>query len=296
MPTTDLPAVDLQHPECDPPDCPSWAKELVPPAIQPFRGRNGLPEEYRRRPGVSGESVAGIDRYHANHIVIHRPETARFLRDSYTPTSVNDFVPGRLPNIEVEASRLAQGCSSQREVLQRLLVDGVSRVRHPDMPPCGPDVPPDRNLDDEAIWASGAGWCNEQARVLVRLCQACGIAARLVFLYYSDRRTGHTIAEAHVDGGWAMVDASWFCVFPDPDGRLLSAPQCHDGGAGQMACGEAYQRRFEQLLAMDDHSLNFNPRYRTAAQWRDQMGRQTAEDHAQRLYLFGIINYPWPTT
>jgi hypothetical protein len=37
-----------------------------------------------------------------------------------------------------------------------------------------------RNLDDEALLASGCGWRNEQARVFIRLCQVNGIPARML--------------------------------------------------------------------------------------------------------------------
>jgi hypothetical protein len=163
-------------------------------------------------------------------------------------------------------------------------------LRHPTMPPCGRHVPADRNLDDEALLRSGAGWCNEQARAFCRLCQVSGIPARIVFLFHSGGRTGHTVAEFRADGRWAMADATWLCVFEGKDGRLLSAAECHDGGEGQRACGLAYRRRFLEIAALPDAELNVPDPERT----RRELTEPPAEQLAARMGAFGIINYPLP--
>src|SRR6185369_9136064 len=95
--------------------------------------------------------------------------------------------------------------------------------RHPKMPPRASSVRADRNLDDEALLASGCGWCNEQTRVFVRLCQVAGIPARIVHLFGQN----HTVAEFHADGRWALADATNIFVVPAREGteRLLSAAQ-----------------------------------------------------------------------
>jgi hypothetical protein len=120
-----------------------------------------------------------------------------------------------------------------------------------------------------------------------------GIPARLVHLFYSDRTTGHTVAEFYADGRWAMADATWLCVFPDVNGRLLSAEQCHDGGEGQRCAGKALYRRTRELLSMSDAELNL-PRTTDTAEWRRKQEAHTARSLADRLWRFAVINYPLP--
>jgi len=284
-------SLDASGPEYDPPDAPSWAREDLPDWVLPHVGKSGLDAAYRSRPGPLGRSVRGIDRLQANRFIAYRPETARHLYGEYTALQVG-YRKGTLPLFESVSERYTAGCRSDTEKAVALLRRAMpASCRHPTMPPCGPHVPADRNLDDEALLRSGAGWCNEQARVYCRLCQVSGIPARIVFLFHSDRRTGHTVAEFHADGRWAMADASWCCVFPGKDGRLLSAAECHDGGEGQRACGLAYHRRFLEIAALPDGGLGVPDPGKT----RRELTGPTAEALAARMGMFGIINYPIPS-
>lgn len=288
--------IDLRAPEFDPPDCPSWAKEDPPAVLLPFRGRNGL----HRLPGRTfkteplATNVRGLDRYHANQFLVYHPDTADFLYDAYTPRTLQ-YRPGTLPAYEALAAEVTTGCVTETETVRALLEKGATRVRHPYGPPCGPIVGSDRNLDDEALLRSGAGWCNEQARVFIRLCQVCGIPARIVQLFYSDMTTGHCIAECFADGRWCMADCSCFILFPDAGGRLQSAAECHDGGEGQLRCGRTYRRRMRALLALSDAELNFaNPA--DNVRWRTKISRENESDEirAAKMLHFGIVNYPLP--
>ena len=283
---------DLNDPEFNPPDCPDWAKETLPAHIQPFRGRNGMPSPYRERDYPLGREVRGLDRYQANQFITYRPETAKYLYEEYTPLRVN-YRRGLLPTCEALAAEVTAGCRTETEKMLALLTKGASRVKHPAVPPCGAFVPGDRNLDDETLLKRGLGWCNEQARVFIRLCQINGIPARICHTHYSDTTTGHCIAECYVAGRWRMADASWFCVFPGPDEQLLSAAQCHDGGAGQQHCGLAYYRRMQELLKLSDADLNFASQ-QAAAEWRQSVAGQTADDFARKMHCFSLINYPLP--
>ncbi|MEI6337749.1 MAG: transglutaminase-like domain-containing protein [Verrucomicrobiota bacterium] len=200
---------------------------------------------------------------------------------------------GLLPAYEEIAREVIAGCLSDSEKAVALLKRGASRVKHPDGPPCGEWVEGDRNLDDEALLASGCGWCNEQARVFIRLCQVCGIPARMILLFYSDEKSGHSIAEFYADGRWCMADATWFCVFPDESGRLLSASECHDGGPGQRMCGIAYASRWKELLELTEEEVNFKTPEKTA-EWRKAIAGETPESLAAKHYYFAVINYPLP--
>lgn len=290
--------IDLTTPEFDPPDCPAWARESLPVAMLPFRGRNGLNQLPDRpcRTAPLALNVRGVDRYHANQFVVYLPQTADTLYQAYTPLTVN-YRPGTLPAFETLAAEVSTGCRSETETAVALLTRGAARVRHPCGAPCGNPVTADRNLNDEALLASGNGRCNEQARVFIRLCQTLNIPARIIQLFYSDQKSGHCIAEFHADGRWCMADASWLCVFPGPDGQLLSAAECHDRGAGQLHCGRAYRQRMLQLLDLSDAELNF-PSPQATANWRKQIAAENQSDaiRASKMDRFGIINYPLPPT
>ncbi len=264
--------------------------------LQPFRGRNGI----GRLPGRTfkteplATNVRGIDRYHANQFLVYCPETAAFLYDGYTPLTLN-YRAGTLPAYETLAAEASAGCHTETETVRALLEKGAARVRHPYGPPCGPLVGSDRNLDDEALLRSRAGWCNEQARVFIRLCHVRGIPARIVQLFYSDLTTGHCIAECFADGRWCMADCSCFILFPDADGHYQSAAECHDGGEGQLRCGRTYRSRMQALLALSDAELNFaHPE--DNARWRAKIARENKSDEirAAKMLHFGIINYPLP--
>lgn len=283
---------NLDAPDYNPPDCPAWAKETLPEFIRPYRGRNGLPSPYRERTGPLAMTCRGVDRYHANQFIVYRKETAKYLYSDYTPLTVN-YRKGLLPSYEKVSAEVLAGCRTATEKAVALLVKGAARVKHPEGPPCGDKVPGDRNLDDEALLQSKAGWCNEQARVFIRLCQVSNIPARIVQLFYADKKTGHCIAEFYADGRWAMADATWFCVFPGPDGKLLSAVQCHDRGEGQQLCGAVYHKRFRALLAMSDAELNFGSEQKTA-EWRAKVAAYTPQFLAEKMNCFAIINYPLP--
>jgi len=287
--------------------CPEWAKEELPREMLPFVGRFGLPDPYPQRRDPLGKSVAGIDRWQANQFIAYRAETARFLYGAYTPTKV-DCRRGTLPAYEKLVARYTAGMKTDREKATALLTQALPReFRHPTMPPLGAPVRADRALLDEALLKSGAGFCNEQARVFTRLCQAAGIPARIIQLFYSDKRTGHTISEFYADGRWAMADSSWFCVFPAADGPLMSAAECHEEGPNRRLVGETYFGRFQQLIAMPDEELvgghfaaSDPPGGRKekvaaeAAAVRKGLRARTAQALGDQLWRFGIINYPLP--
>ena len=288
------PPFDLTGPDFNPPDCPAWAKETLPGWLAPFVGKNGLPAQWRPR-NMLGASVRGIDRYQANQFVYFQPETAAYLYRDYTPLTVK-YKTGTLPNYEKLAAQYTAGLKSDTAKAVALLLAMPKFFRHPGMPPLGASARPDRNLEDEPLLASGSGWCNEQARVFIRLCQVSGIPARMVHLFGQN----HTVAEFHAEGRWAVADTSNFFVVPDPASggnvtelRLLSAAQCHDRGPGQRAYATARQRRGKEMLAMSDAELGFkNPAQ--AAKWRAAEAKFSVEELAQREVGFGVINGPLP--
>ena len=285
---------DLSEEIYTPDDIPPWVLVEVPDWVKPFQGKNGSPEPWYSMPGSTCRgNVQGIDRYQANHYIVFRPETEKYLYDleaGYTPADVG-YVPGTLPAYERIVDKYTHSEMTDTEkALALLMVAMPDILRHPDMPPL-PDarVQPDRNLLDEPLLESGAGWCNEQARVYIRLCQVAGIQARLIHLFGQS----HTVAEFLADGQWVMVDASWYFVARDEDGKLLSAADCHDQGAGQRAYADAKHQRFQQLLGMSDEQLNI-PEARSQ-RLRRVWQNFDAEKLAERQDLaFGVMNTPLP--
>lgn len=280
---------DLAAEAYDPPDAPAGCRETVPPEIRPFLGKNGLGSPWGDRPGPLASAVMGIDRYQANHFVVHRPETAAYIYGDYTPAAVS-HVRGTLPDYEAAVARFTAGCTTDTEKAVALLTKAMPVLtKHPTMPPCGPAVSPGRGLADGPLLASGVAWCNEQARVFARLCAVAGIPARIVHLFFASKRDGHTIAEFRADGRWCMADASWFTVFPGADGRLLSAAECHDRGEGQRRAGIAYRARMERLVQLPDAEL-FPDAPERAAAFRAAMLAKTADAWSRELDLFGVMN------
>ena len=281
--------LDLNAPERNPPDCPDWAHVETPEWVKPFMGINGAPEAYRPKKGLYSSGTAGIDRYQANQFIWYRPETAEYLYSEYTPLEVG-YKKGTLPGYEALAAKYTAGLKTDTEKGVSLLMNALfTSCRHPTMPPLGESVPPDRNLGDEDLLASGTGWCNEQARVFIRLCQVSGMQARMIHLFGQN----HTVAEFHADGKWAVVDATNLSVAKGDDGKLLSAAECHDGGAGQRRYAEAKVARMRELMALPADALGF-PDEASAAKWREGAAKLEVEELAVRPVYFGVINNPLP--
>ena len=264
---------------------PEYAKEKLPEWLEPFVGRKGLPAPWNQVPGILAEGVAGLDRWEANRFIVYRPETAKFLYSDYTPLKV-DYKKGSSPLVEKTAEECTRGAKTDTEKALAMLTQVFpGRMKHPTVAPKGPKVAADRDATDDALLASGCGWCNEQARVFVRLCQACGIPARIVHLFYSDDKTGHTIVEFHADGRWVMADASFVVVFPGKDGRLMSAAQCHEKeNLPQVA--EAYQKRLREIAGMTDGQLGGE---KEAAAFRADVPALAAR--ISGLKTFALINH-----
>jgi hypothetical protein len=266
-------------------------------------GRYGLPDPYRHQKKPIGDVTAGLDLWQANHFIAYRQETAKYLYEGYTPTTV-EYKAGTLPVFEKIAAEQTAGLTYSRDKAMALLrIVPEKLVLHPGIPPKGPQIPFGRGLDDETLLASGYAWCNEQARVFVRLCQVSGIPARIIFLFY--RQGGHVVAEFYADDRWSMADASYLCVFPDAQGRLMSAAECH--GAGRTRAGEAYYRRFQEMLTYSDEhmvggrfpkDMDQGERSKLVAQWaagaRKELGAETPKSQADKLWVFGVMNYPLP--
>ena len=286
--------------------CPDWIKEELPAKWQPFMARRGLPEPYHSRTVPLGMRSRGGDRWQANHFLVWGEKTRGFIEKDYTPLHV-DGVRSSLADFEKLAARFGAGLSSPRERAVAFLTRALPEIcRHPTVPPIGPLCATNRGLDDEGVLRSGIGYCNEQARLFIRLCQISGIPARLTFLFYSDQKTGHTAAEFHADGGWALADPSWFLVVPGPGDRLLSTAECHRP-ENQGWVGEAYSRRMREIAALGDEELAgaayahladpaacARATARAATALRAEVLSRSKEELGRQFWVFAVLNHPLP--
>jgi hypothetical protein len=262
--------------------------------VTPYRGIRGLPDVWNQAiPGANALGTRGIDRYQANHFVTWRPETASYLKHHYTPLDVG-YRPGTFPELESIAAAAADPYDTVEGKVESLLGGPGRSLKHPHIPPLGPSIPGSRNMDEEEILRSGVAWCNEQARVFVRLCQTQNIPARIIHLFYSQVPSGHTVAEFFTDGGWCLVDASYFIIFRDENGSPLSAADCHDQGAGQRQLGRLYAAVLQRLLSEAEALPEPARDPRLASFIKPRKHRCSPEDCSAELSFFGVMNYPLP--
>ncbi len=287
-------------------ECPAWARETVPAWLEPYRGKRGLPDPYPQQKEPIGEKTAGIDLWQANHFIVYRPETAEYLYHEYTSLQV-PYRRGLVPMCEKIVAKCTAGLTGDREKALALLSRAMPELlTHPGIPPYGPVPPWNRGCSEERLLDSGLGWCNEQARVFVRLCQVAGIPARMIFLFYADRKSGHVVSEFYADGRWSMADSSWGCVFPAANGHLMSAAECHEDRHAQRV-GQAYLRRIEEILRYSDEFLvgrrfkhvdDPQERARLTAEMaqrkRESLRAATADEMGEPLWVFGVQNLPMP--
>src|SRR5438046_1133500 len=109
--------------------------------------------------------VAGIDRKQAQSQVLVCRETEEYL---YRPPPKIRYRRGSRPVLE----KIAAGLHGAVDAMHWT----VKHVPHPHL--VG-NVAPDRALSEEDLITSGRGWCNEQTRVFVALCEVQEIPARL---------------------------------------------------------------------------------------------------------------------
>ena len=261
---------------------PPWVKVDLPAWVEPFVRK------------LYVEGVAGIDRYHAYSSVPYCEETAKFLYEQYTPITV-DYKKGTLPAYEILVQKHVSGLKSDREKAVHLLTKVVPVVaKHPTIPPCGEFIPGNRGLSDEELLVSGDAWCNEQSRLFVRLCQVAGIPARMIFLNYSEKAaqesglSSHVISEFYAEGRWSMVDPTFSVVFPHPDGHLMSAAECHDGGEGQALAQQHYEKRYKEIDKSEDKDFGCDP-----VTNRKSLNK-LIKVALYQLDRFQVMNYPLP--
>jgi transglutaminase-like putative cysteine protease len=140
----------------------------------------------------------------------------------------------------------------------------------------------DRNLSEEQLIASQCGWCNEQVRVFIALCEVMEIPARVCFLWHENAKCGHTAAEAFVDGRWAFVDVTFGVTVELPDGRLAEARELWKGH--RHLAHDAYARTLPAYYARTQ------PYVATVPGWNPD-DRPKLDRGGDLLAYIGIVNY-----
>jgi transglutaminase-like putative cysteine protease len=241
--------------------------------LTPFIAR-GFPGDLDR--AIAEVGVAGIDREQSQSAVRLCPETEAFLYDGYSPTRIR-YRRGARPVLEEIAAPLA-GATPRQSALA-LMRWVCEQVQHPHI--CGPTAP-NRAYSEEQLITSGRGWCNEQARVFVALCEVLEIPARLCFLFHSNLRSGHTTAEVYLDNRWAFFDPTFDLTVELPDGRLAEAREL-SGEFREMA-HHAYRQPLQEYYARSQPFVANEPGWNP----RD---RPTVERGGDLLAFIGICNY-----
>ena len=158
--------------------------------------------------------VSGIDLWQAMNYIALDDVSLDFIYNCYTSSTIC-YESGSRPALEKIAKRFCGGNSSPMkkiESLAKYVADEIRWAGYYEREQ-GRRLPPDRNMSEEQILASGYGWCNEQARLFCVLAQIGGIPARMVFGGCPEGGYGHVVAEALTPGGWMMVDQSFGYCF-----------------------------------------------------------------------------------
>lgn len=175
------------------------------------RGFPGLWDQH-----LATTPVAGIDRVQCHEQIRVTPETSALLYDDpgFSPRRIR-YRQGSRPELE----RLVAGITSWNQT-QRVIALMQYAARTVDHPHYHGPLAPDRGLSEEGLLASGRGYCNEQSRVFLALCQVLEIPSRLCFLYHANTICGHVATEVWLEGRWAFFDVSFLVHARLPDGRL----------------------------------------------------------------------------
>lgn len=207
--------------------------------LEPFTAR-GFPGNWDAL--LTDIPVGGIDCEQSQSAVRLCPETESYLyQGGYSPTRIR-YRDGSRPKLEAVAAGL--GGTTPRAKAEAAMAWVSDRVAHPHL--TGP-LAPDRALTEEQLIESCRGWCNEQTRVFVALCEVMDIPARLCFLFHANNVCAHTAAEAYVDGRWAFFDVTMNVRVELPDGRLAEGREL--SGPHRDLAHRAYRGPLEQYFA-----------------------------------------------
>ncbi|MCE9592051.1 MAG: transglutaminase domain-containing protein [Planctomycetes bacterium] len=203
-------------------------------------------------------------------------ETSAALYGDYSPTAVR-YRNGSRPALE-KITAAFTGATPRQRVAQAM--EWTARtVVHPHMLRM---LAPDRGMTEEQLIGSGTGWCNEQSRVFIALCEVMGIPARICFVFHDNLRCGHTCAEVYLDGRWVFHDVTFRVVVTKPDGTLAEGRELN--GPLRDLAHKAYRP------ALAEYYAKVQPYVETCPGWRSA-DRPSVDRGGDLLGYMGICNY-----
>ena len=220
--------------------------------------------------------VGGIDRQQTQGMIRLCPETEAALYSSYSPTRVR-YKRGSRPRLEAIVKSFDAPTPLGR--VKQAIAWTNEHVKHPHLVR---NLVPDRAMTEEQLIDSGIGWCNEQSRVFIGLCEAMEIPARVCFLFHSNLRCGHTATEVFLENRWAFVDVTFDIVVRKPNGELAEGREL--AGPLKQLAHDAYR---PSLAA---YFKKTQPYVETCPGWRSA-DRPTLEEGGELLGILGICNY-----
>jgi transglutaminase-like putative cysteine protease len=231
--------------------------------LGPFTAK-GFPFDWDQL--LAATPVRGIDRHQAQSVVRVCAQTEDFVYGpDFSPRKIR-YLRGSRPVLE----EIAGSLHTATDVLQWV----HDHLAHPHI---AGGVPADRALTEEAIIESGRGWCNEQARVFVALCEVREIPARLCFLFHAYKQCGHVAAEAWDGAQWVFYDPTFNITVPGTEARELTQ-------AGRKRAHLAYQPTLANYYA------KMLPEFTNVPGWGTH--DRPAVDAGGHLFdVIGICNY-----
>jgi transglutaminase-like putative cysteine protease len=234
----------------------------------------GFPGEVDRF--IAEVGVRGVDREQAQSMVRVCPETEEYLYGGAFSSTAIRYQPGTRPKLE-SIARQFSGTATERALAAMAWVS--NHVQHPHI---ADPVASDRALSEEQLIESGLGWCNEQVRVFIALCETMETPARLVFLFHGNGICSHTAAEVFLDGRWRFFDVTFGVVVRLPDEHLADAREL--SGERRDLAHEAY------APALNDWYARLHPTMRDAPGWSERHRPDPARG-GDLLESLGICNY-----
>jgi hypothetical protein len=226
---------------------------------------------------IATVGVAGIDREQAQSMIRLCEATELYLYEgAYSPRHLL-YATGSRPQLEKIVEPFAGADAYTRATA---IMDWVfANVQHPFL--CGP-LAADRAMTEEQLIDSGAGWCNEQARVFIALCEVSGLPARLLFEFHANTISGHTVAEVYIDGRWVFFDPTFNVTVRLPDGSPAEGREL--SGAYREQAHTAYRPHLESAYAA------LHPCAEETLGWC-AANRPAADAGGDLLACLGVCNY-----
>ena len=222
-------------------------------------------------------AVEGIDLDQAKSAILLDSDTESILYGAdFSPTIIR-YIRGSRPKLEEIAARLRGDIPSQSAETALWWV--IDNIRHPYF--SGP-IPKNRAITEEEIIESGVGWCNEQARVFIALCEVMGIPGRMCFLSHRNGKCGHATAEVYLERKWAWFDVTFGVWVQLPDGKPATAWELSH--TYRDLASNAYRPALERCESLYMPFIENEPGWRSGE-------RVTPDAGGDLMHTIGICNY-----